>query len=430
LPSDQHNPPQDASPPGSAGRSLPVIEEPLDAGNQSLADALRLSFRVLKVIMVFAVIVFLGSGFYTVDQNEKVVLTRFGAFKAVEDPGLHFSFPKPIDARIRVKLDTRTLVIKTFWMHEEPGEATIPLSQRMAGRASLVPGVDGALLTAVETRDASGRAVPGEGAELVHVKWTIAYRVVDPEEFVHNVVDAERIVQRAIEGASVASAARFTMDDIAFFNQTAYRVAVQDAAQESLDALHSGIKLDNVDNVPYQPLQIKREFDAVIQAENRKRQTIQAAEQKRRRILNEAAGEAYPTIVAAIQDYGKLSRQQRDSAAAQQREADVENLLLTVARGRSSEIIQQARAESDQIVLDLRAAAETVRELKPRFEESPVLLPVRLWQAAKREILGNPSIRRFVLDEGQGEWVIWLNPDPEQQREEIRQRLEGKKPPG
>jgi len=84
--SDHHN----------SGDSSAVIEEPLDPASQSLADALRSSFRVLKFFMFLIVIVYCFSGFGIVDQKEVVVLTWFG--KQVgppREPGLLIAAPYP-----------------------------------------------------------------------------------------------------------------------------------------------------------------------------------------------------------------------------------------------------------------------------------------------------------------------------------------------
>ncbi|MFQ5491276.1 MAG: hypothetical protein ACE5GE_11185, partial [Phycisphaerae bacterium] len=49
-------------------RALKVAEVPLDAANQSLADALRASFNVLKAIMVVLVAMFCFSGLTCVQE--------------------------------------------------------------------------------------------------------------------------------------------------------------------------------------------------------------------------------------------------------------------------------------------------------------------------------------------------------------------------
>ena len=46
----------------------------LDAAGKSLADALRLSFTILKVIMVVLVILFLTSGIFRVQEDENALV--------------------------------------------------------------------------------------------------------------------------------------------------------------------------------------------------------------------------------------------------------------------------------------------------------------------------------------------------------------------
>ena len=46
-----------------------VLREAMDPANQSLADALRLSFRILQLVILVLVVLFLASGFRTVDEN-------------------------------------------------------------------------------------------------------------------------------------------------------------------------------------------------------------------------------------------------------------------------------------------------------------------------------------------------------------------------
>ena len=62
------------------------LREAMDPANQSLADALRLSFRLLQVGILALLAVFLFSGFQTVEEGDVGVRTRFGAI--VGDQGL------------------------------------------------------------------------------------------------------------------------------------------------------------------------------------------------------------------------------------------------------------------------------------------------------------------------------------------------------
>ena len=50
----------------------------MDAGSQALAEALRSSFAIVKVVMVLLVLLFLASGFFTVGPQERAIILRFG----------------------------------------------------------------------------------------------------------------------------------------------------------------------------------------------------------------------------------------------------------------------------------------------------------------------------------------------------------------
>ena len=98
-PHSHGEPPEPALPP----------ETPMDAGSQALAEALRSSFAIVKVVMVLLVLLFLASGFFTVGPQQRGILLRFGkpvgeGEKALLNPGLHWSFPYPIDESILVSI--------------------------------------------------------------------------------------------------------------------------------------------------------------------------------------------------------------------------------------------------------------------------------------------------------------------------------------
>ena len=70
----------------------PVTAE--DAGSQAMAEALRSSFAIVKVVMVVLVILFLASGIFQVGPAEKAIVLRFGkpigtGEQALLGPGLH-----------------------------------------------------------------------------------------------------------------------------------------------------------------------------------------------------------------------------------------------------------------------------------------------------------------------------------------------------
>ena len=75
----------------------------VDPAQQSLADALKVSFWLLRALMIALVVIYVCfSGMYQVAENEAAVVTRFGKIvgaedgaSAVKEPGFHFAPPFP-----------------------------------------------------------------------------------------------------------------------------------------------------------------------------------------------------------------------------------------------------------------------------------------------------------------------------------------------
>src|SRR5690242_16324060 len=107
-------------------------ERPVDAGSEALTEALRSSFWIVKVVMFLLLIVFLGSGFFTVEPQEQAMIIRLGkpvgeGRKALLGPGLHWSFPYPVDEYVKVPISAIQKVNSTVGWY-----ATTP-EQELAG---------------------------------------------------------------------------------------------------------------------------------------------------------------------------------------------------------------------------------------------------------------------------------------------------------
>src|SRR5579859_5796152 len=165
--SDEHGHSHDEhrhEPPATPAPAAPSQEE---VGSQALSEALRSSFLIIQFVMVALVIVFLGSGFFIVKQSERAVVLHFGkpvgeGNKALLGPGLHWSFPRPIDEIVRIPYtEIRTVKSTTGWYFMTKEQEAMA-DQTSTGPASLNPNVDGYLITAEE--------------DIVHSRATLSYR--------------------------------------------------------------------------------------------------------------------------------------------------------------------------------------------------------------------------------------------------------------
>src|SRR5690606_27992421 len=111
---NKHEPPRTTeqvvaggSPPPPPANPNPAVLD--DAGSRALSEALRSSFAIVKIVMVLVVIVFFASGVFTVPSQQRAIVLRFGnPVGTGEDqllgPGLHWSFPYPIDEVVRMPI--------------------------------------------------------------------------------------------------------------------------------------------------------------------------------------------------------------------------------------------------------------------------------------------------------------------------------------
>lgn len=202
----------------------------------------------LVVLLVVGVIgLWLASGFYVVDERERAVVLRFGAFSKISEPGLHWHLPYPFETREVVKLtEVRNVDIGT-----QPAEAQ--------------------MLTGDEN--------------IVDVQFSVQYSVGDPKAFLFNNrfdnADATELVQQASETAMRAIVGRRPIDFVRNQGRDEIAAEAKQSIQHLLDRYKTGIHIDRVNLRSIQvPDEVQQAFDDVLKAE-----------QDRERLKSE--GEAY-----------------------------------------------------------------------------------------------------------------------------------------
>ena len=403
-------------------RSLPVFEEPLDAANQSLADALRASFRVLKFLMAVLIILFLCSGVFIVDQNEKAIVLRFGdPGDKIYGPGVHWAFPEPIDEIVRVPVqEKREVIISSQWLHVPGPDENKKLSEINKNfRDGLDPALEGAVLTAEK----------GGERGVAHVRWHAIYQVNDLLDYLSEVQNPEELLARVIENASLKAAAGMTAEEITRTKVSLYEERVRTEAREQLDALKSGILLERIDIQSTPPLALRRYFERVTKAENTKQKFIREAQQEATTLLNQVAGVSHAKLEALLDEISVAK-----AAGDREKEAEItrrfEDILENEATGEAASRIRDARSDYVRIVQDIQADVQQYRELVVEYEQNRELLENRLWQRTLKNILDVEDSTVQYLPEGTPEIWLYVKPDPEQKRKAEMEGLEKRAPTG
>lgn len=345
--SDPENKPQEPAPfTPPPGRKIELHE---DTGSLALSEALKSVFGVLKVIMLAVVVFFVFSGVFTVEPNEVAVVLRFG--KPVGDgenrilkPGLHFSFPYPVDEVVRIPIG-KSLTVKSDvgWYFESPEDIAAGTAPRPGN--SLTPGRDGYLLTA--------------DGNVVHARATLKYRVVDPVRHIFYFDNATMVLKNMLNRALIRAAAEFTAYTALYKDKEAFRESVIGHLREGMRNLPLGIKLEPIDVQTSPPLKVKDSFDLVISAEQMRSEQILKAQAEAREAVQLAAGEAKSVIASGM-------------------------------------------IRSNQLVTSIEAEARAFEAQLPYFRKDPDLFVRRVAADSLRVVLTNANDKFFVPTRADG----------------------------
>ena len=133
------------------------FRDALDQANQSLAVALKLSYRVLQLAILALAVIFIFSGFQTVGENSTGLRTLFGRIVGeVGDqqvgPGLQVFWPYPVGEIVTVPLKRTVEVNNAFFpmlRAQGGGEQSIDKAIENASvDRPIRPGGDGSLILA------------------------------------------------------------------------------------------------------------------------------------------------------------------------------------------------------------------------------------------------------------------------------------------
>jgi len=383
---------QPPAPPNSAG-------DELDAASKSLSEALRISFIILKIIMVVLVIAFLASGLRTIGPDERALVLRFGKIRGVGEkrilgPGLKLLFPYPIHELVRLPVEKKVnLAINSFWYFQTREEA---LGTRKPTRIpqTLDPIKDGYCITRSEKTGKMLAGFTGSDYNIVHCRWQLTYQIYEPESFFKNIyvedvkpgedyfeVTTQSItplLESLFEDAVVTAMVNYTIDEAMFEQVAKVTEHVKRLFQEKLNTIKSGIKVVTVQFTDITwPRQVDEAFVASIKASQESQKAISEARTYAENTLNQAAGPVASELLAALRDE-TISEQKRE-------------LLLSQLSGAAREKIAEARAYRTKVVERAKANAQYLLEILPEYRKRPELVLREIYQGAIESVLNNAN---------------------------------------
>jgi len=203
--------------------------------------------------LILIVAVWVGSGVYRVDAQERAVILRFGKFEQITGPGYNWHLPWPIERRIIVNVSRQYSVTD-----------------------------DASMLTA--------------DTNLVEVKSAVQYTQPDPIKLLFKVRDVEETLGQVSESAMREAVGQASLDKALAFDPSITDRA-RTLLQRTLDSYDMGIRILSVNltdvNVPEAVQDAQRD---AIKADKDRQRYQQEAELYRNDVLPRARGEAAKQI--------------------------------------------------------------------------------------------------------------------------------------
>lgn len=402
----------------------------LDPANQSLAEALKLVFRLLQIAMVVLFGVFALSGFQSIKESEKGIRLLFGSPSGDSlQPGFQFSLPYPLGELIKV--DTGAVQVHiddAFWPRLTDEQKRLPFAQLVgaAGKTNLKPGEDGTLIT-------------GDG-KLVHARWRTIYTRQDPVRFIKHVSPgSERnIVRAAVQRGVVQAVAEVTMDE--FLKQSSEQgtvaIRAREIAQATLDRIESGIDIQMLtleEKIP--PFWVYNDFAGVQAAEQQALQARLNAESQANETLHAMAGGAHEYLVNQIDLYEQaialedVQEQERIMetirALMDGRPVEIDGQIVErQVSGQVTSILNDASSYRSTIVSQRQGELKTFQAKLQQFRRNPDLVIQREWADAMTAFLDHDYVEVFNVPPGLPMAEMWINRDIDYQRKSDQLRKE------
>jgi membrane protease subunit HflK len=188
------------------------------------------------LIAVVALLLWLGSGFFIVQEGHQAVVTTFGKFNGIKDAGFQWRLPYPVQAHEIV--------------------AVTQLQSVEVGRNSVVQ--------ATGLRDSS---MLTQDENIVDIRFTVQYRRADPRAYLFENNHPDEAVVQAAESAVREIVGRSRVDQVLYEQRDAIAADLVKSIQAQLDRLKAGIVIANVNMQNVQvPDQVQAAFNDAVKA--------------------------------------------------------------------------------------------------------------------------------------------------------------------
>ncbi|MBU6438580.1 MAG: FtsH protease activity modulator HflK, partial [Betaproteobacteria bacterium] len=307
-------------------------------------EAKSAGFAVAMVVVI-AALLWLGTGFFIVQEGQQAVILQFGKYKSTVGAGFNWRLPYPIQTDEIVKVSQ--------------------LQSVEIGRSSIVKATglkESSMLT--------------EDENIIDIRFAVQYRIKDAQEYLFNNRSVDETVVQAAETAVREIVGRSKMDTVLYEGRERVSLDLASLIQRILDRYKTGVLITSVTMQNVQPPeQVQAAFDDAVKAgQDRERlknegqayandviprargtasRLLQEAEGYRARVLAVAEGDSqrFKSILAEYRKAPAVMRDRMYIDAMQQVYSNVTKVMVDTRQGSNllylplDKLLQQSATE-------------------------------------------------------------------------------------
>ena len=277
------------------------------------------------LLIVLALVVWLGSGFYTVDEKARGVVFTFGKYSETTSPGLRWRAPFPFQAHEIVNLST---------------VRTVEIGYR----------------NTVKTKVLKESIMLTDDENIIDIQFAVQYTLKDPLDYLFNNRSPDDTVLQAAETAVREVVGASKMDFVLYEGREEVSTKAQKLIQDILDRYKTGIAISRVTMQNAQPPeQVQAAFDDAVKA----KQDLERQKNEGQAYFNDVvpkARGAASRLTAEAQGYRQRVLANAEGEASRFKQVLAEyNKAPRVTRERMYiDTVQQIMSSSSKILLDAK----------------------------------------------------------------------------
>ncbi len=302
----------------------------------------------LYVVIPVIILLWLATGLYRVELQERAVVFIFGKHVDTTDPGLHWNLPSPLGKVAKVRMEEIKKIEIGF--RSDPGQ----MRQTNLKKEAL-------MLT--------------KHINMVDLHMSIQYKINDPGQFLFGVADNYRglidrglyeTVKNVAEAALREVVGKSEIDNILTVGKSLVQENIRISMQEILDGYGAGITIDLVQlQDVHPPEEVREAFRDVNNSEEDKNRLIREAEGYRNSVIPEARGEAAQIIANAEAYREQMVKEAEGNALRFNAQLAEYSKAPDITRKRLYlEMMEKVLSRVDKIIID-QSVAEHALPLLP-----------------------------------------------------------------